>query len=274
MELHLLCWHLHRSSFTGKILNVWFEFNFKNIVPILHHNSDRWNIISLLQTQHSHRKEQELKRNRWRSKEIASTQADSSMINSLKVLYKKPHHPDDDYSFNPLGTDNGYTGFLSQPHNHSNANNTRNSNRVSNSATGQHQYPSQSGYSDVPMNNNQDGEIAFSSVWPQSAPLFPPPPNLSLGARMDEINDPIKPVTRKHCYAPPGKIGVAIDVINGQPVVHKVKKGSPLEGLLQPMDIVVAIDDVDTSCMSAADVTHLMVKRMNYRRKITFIRGQ
>ena len=68
------------------------------------------------------------------------------------------------------------------------------------------------------------------------------------------------------------KIGVAIDVIHGHPCVHMVKRGSPVEGLLQPNDKVLSIDDVDTSCMSAADVTHLMVKRMNYQRKITVIR--
>ena len=51
-----------------------------------------------------------------------------------------------------------------------------------------------------------------------------------------------------------------------------VKRGSPVEGLLQPNDKVLSIDDVVTSCMSAADVTHLMVKRMNYQRKITVIR--
>lgn len=76
----------------------------------------------------------------------------------------------------------------------------------------------------------------------------------------------------QHVYAPPGKVGVAIDVVDGYPVVHKVKRGSPLEGLLKPNDLVMAINDVDTTRMSAADVTHLMVKRMNYQRKITFVR--
>ena len=77
---------------------------------------------------------------------------------------------------------------------------------------------------------------------------------------------------QEHIYAPPGKVGVAIDVINGQPTVHKIRDGSPLEGALQHGDIIMAIDDVETSSMSAADVTHLMVKRMNYRRKISYIR--
>lgn len=67
-------------------------------------------------------------------------------------------------------------------------------------------------------------------------------------------------------------MGVAIDVVDGRPVVHRVKKGSPLEGLLQPNDRVLAIDDVDTTTMTAADVTSLMVKRMDYGRKITIAR--
>ena len=37
---------------------------------------------------------------------------------------------------------------------------------------------------------------------------------------------------RSECYAPPGKLGVAIDTVNGQPVVHRIKEGSPLKGIL------------------------------------------
>jgi hypothetical protein len=59
---------------------------------------------------------------------------------------------------------------------------------------------------------------------------------------------------------------VAIDVVNGNPTVHKIKRGLPLEGLLKPKDLVIVIDDVDTTSMSAVDVTHLIVKRMNYQR--------
>jgi C-terminal processing protease CtpA/Prc len=91
---------------------------------------------------------------------------------------------------------------------------------------------------------------------------------------MEKLNTPTKQYETEyqHVFAPPGKVGVAIDVVNGNPTVHKIKRGSPLEGLLKPKDLVIAIDDVDTTSMSAADVTHLMVKRMNYRRKITFVR--
>jgi hypothetical protein len=77
---------------------------------------------------------------------------------------------------------------------------------------------------------------------------------------------------RQHVFAPPGKIGVAIDVVNGQPIVHSVRRGSPLEKMLQPNDIIISIDDEDVSCMSAADVTSKLVRKMDRVRKITFVR--
>ena len=74
------------------------------------------------------------------------------------------------------------------------------------------------------------------------------------------------------CYAPPGKLGVAIDCVDGVAVVHKVKPGSPLEGILTHLDRIVAIDDTDTTKMSASEVTRLMVSNMDKSRKIYYIR--
>lgn len=78
---------------------------------------------------------------------------------------------------------------------------------------------------------------------------------------------------KRHCFAPPGKLGVAIE--NGPvgvgPVVHKIKKGSPLEGILKRGDRIVGIDDTDTRELSAADVTAWMVEKMECRRKITYM---
>lgn len=76
------------------------------------------------------------------------------------------------------------------------------------------------------------------------------------------------------CFAPPGKLAIAIDTVNGQPVVHRVREESPLAGVLRRLDIIVAVDEEDTSSMSAADVTTLMAKKMDKRRKITFMRGK
>ena len=76
------------------------------------------------------------------------------------------------------------------------------------------------------------------------------------------------------CFAPPGKLGVAIDTINGQPVVHRVRDFSPLAGVLRRLDIIIAVDDVKTTSMSAAEVTSLMAKKMGKTRKITYMRGE
>jgi len=79
---------------------------------------------------------------------------------------------------------------------------------------------------------------------------------------------------RAELWAPAGKLGVAIDVVDGRPIVWRIKAGSSLEGFLQKGDIIMAIDEIDTSNMSAADVTSVMVRRMRQRRKITYIRAE
>jgi len=183
---------------------------------------------------------------------------------------------DDDYSFSPLGmismNNDAYKPNNDVP-------------------------PPYSSYRDDPVvvpinNNNNEEQISFSSVWPtESSSSSPPPPSTLFPAKVSpeamaaSAPTPTKPkelsytqqlqsLPKQHVFAPPGKIGVAIDVFNGQPVVHKVRKNSPLEKMLRPNDVIVAIDDEDASCLSAADVTSLMVKRMDRVRKITFVRRE
>jgi len=74
------------------------------------------------------------------------------------------------------------------------------------------------------------------------------------------------------CFAPPGKLRIAFDMKGGVPVIHKVKLGSPLEGILSRHDKVVGIDEVNTRNMTAADITKVMVGRMEKTRKISYIR--
>lgn len=80
---------------------------------------------------------------------------------------------------------------------------------------------------------------------------------------------------QKHyeCWAPPGKLGVAIDTVDNKLVVHRVKEDSPLKGVIAERDLILAIDDIDTTHMSAADVTYLMVKKMKHERKITYMKA-
>lgn len=74
---------------------------------------------------------------------------------------------------------------------------------------------------------------------------------------------------RRVVNAPPGKLGIIIDTTVEGPVVHQINPGSALEGQLQPGDIIVAIDDVDTRAMSAAGITDLMIKTAKRYRSLT-----
>lgn len=75
----------------------------------------------------------------------------------------------------------------------------------------------------------------------------------------------------RECFAPPGRLGIVIDTTVEGPVIHKVNPGSPLEGIVWPGDIIVAIDDTDTRALSANEITTLMAKNMNQRRKLTIL---
>lgn len=193
-----------------------------------------WFLAFIISKHRNNRRVQRRKINRWRCDEITSSNTidAASSIKSLQILYSKPpkdDYYDDDYSFDPLGTNSGYN----------NDNGT------------------------LGWSNRYDGALISDENRSSTEEYLS-------SSRSNNANIALE--VHQHVYAPPGKVGVAIDVIDGNPVVHKIKRGSPLEGLIQPNDIVVAIDDVDTTWMSAADVTQLMVKRMKFERKITFVR--
>ena len=182
------------------------------------------------------------------TRELESFKTGSSSVNSLVGIRDNSNSvAADDYSFSPPGS----------------------SNQVYMSDKAVHPY----------TDYNQSEEIDFlsSSAWPETAPpsratLFPAPGATTTAKAALSYTEELNSLPKKHVFAPPGKIGVAIDVVNGQPVVHKIRKGSPLENMLRQNDIIVAIDDEDTSCLSAADVTSMMVKRMDRVRKITVVR--
>lgn len=72
----------------------------------------------------------------------------------------------------------------------------------------------------------------------------------------------------RECIAPPGKLGVVIDTTRDGPIVHIVKEGSPLENQVFPGDRIIAIDGVDTTSMSASNVTKVMARKIDQVRKI------
>jgi hypothetical protein len=118
------------------------------------------------------------------------------------------------------------------------------------------------GYPDSPPSIYDTAPARARSVFARN-------PDLSLD-KVAQNED--KNVGRAELWAPAGKLGVAIDVVDGHPIVWRIKAGSPLDGFLQKGDTIMAIDEIDTFHMSAADVTSVMVRRMRQRRKITYIR--
>ena len=77
------------------------------------------------------------------------------------------------------------------------------------------------------------------------------------------------------CFAPPGPLGVIIDTTSNGPMVHSIKPTSQLLGIIHSGDFVIALDDIDTSAMTAPLLTRLMAsKSQQPQRKITLLRRE
>ena len=73
-------------------------------------------------------------------------------------------------------------------------------------------------------------------------------------------------------FAPSGPIGIVVDTTKNGPAVHSLKSTSPMLGLINPGDLIVALDDEDTRGMTAATLTRLMAKKSRQKeRKITLL---
>lgn len=73
-------------------------------------------------------------------------------------------------------------------------------------------------------------------------------------------------------FAPAGPIGIIVDTTKNGPAVHSLKNTSPMIGLINPGDLIVALDDQDTRTMNAATLTRLMAQKATQKeRKITLI---
>ena len=69
-------------------------------------------------------------------------------------------------------------------------------------------------------------------------------------------------------YAPPGPLGIIIDTTPEGPMIHSLKPTSQLLGLVNPGDLMVGLDGVDTRNMTAATFTRLMVKQSQGDQKL------
>jgi hypothetical protein len=73
-------------------------------------------------------------------------------------------------------------------------------------------------------------------------------------------------------FAPSGAIGIVVDTTDKGCIVHSLKKTSPMQGMMNPGDLIVALDDFDVRKMTAATLTKLMAKKSQQpERKFTLI---
>ena len=70
------------------------------------------------------------------------------------------------------------------------------------------------------------------------------------------------------CKATPGALGIIIDSTVDGPMIYSVKPTSQLLGTLNPGDIVVGLDGIDTSQMAAPDLTLLMARKSQQPQRI------
>lgn len=74
---------------------------------------------------------------------------------------------------------------------------------------------------------------------------------------------------RRTVFAPAGKLGIIVDTSTEGPVVHGLKDDSPLVGKVVIGDLIVAVDDEDTSGWSAHYLTKLVARKSDSVRKLT-----
>jgi len=90
--------------------------------------------------------------------------------------------------------------------------------------------------------------------------------------RRISLNTLIKQKDSYDVFAPPGPIGIVVDTSKFGPSVHSLKSTSPMLGLINPGDLIVALDGEDTRTMTAASLTRLMAKKSRQKeRKITLV---
>ena len=113
-----------------------------------------------------------------------------------------------------------------------------------------------------------------------------PPSNFSRNDRMagnnddsngrhdDNNNKAIRYQTFQY-DCPPGPLGIIIETTTEGPMVHNVKPKSILNGTLLPGDLIIGLDDNDTSTMTAPQITRLMANKSQQRsRKLRILRAQ
>ena len=76
---------------------------------------------------------------------------------------------------------------------------------------------------------------------------------------------------RREVMAPPGKLGIVIETTDKGPLVYSVKPGSVMAGMLFDGDLIIALDDENTTKWSAHTITKMIEQKSRSYRKITVL---
>ena len=109
----------------------------------------------------------------------------------------------------------------------------------------------------------------------QQFSFVPQEPNIMNGIYPYDIdNSDLDCITFNH-ECPPGPLGIIIDTTTRGPMIHSLKPNSTLTGIIAPGDIIIGLDDKDTTAMTAPLVTSLIASKSQQRiRKLTILRYQ
>ena len=112
-------------------------------------------------------------------------------------------------------------------------------------------------------NQQKDSQPHHRAVEPQADPV-------------EERLTPSNPQSGLYdVFAPAGPIGIVVDTTKYGPAVHSLKRTSPMLGLINPGDLIIALDDEDTRGMTAATLTRLMARKSSQKdRKITLLTSE
>jgi len=85
---------------------------------------------------------------------------------------------------------------------------------------------------------------------------------------------PVRPQGHLRCHdviVAPGKLGIVVkSAVQGATIIQ-VKEGSPLQNVVFPGDVIIAIDGTDTRCMSGPEITVIMALKGAKARRLTVL---
>lgn len=104
-------------------------------------------------------------------------------------------------------------------------------------------------------------------VTPKSdADVDPPAPSVA-------ESSPSAPSKGRLVNVPSGRLGITIDTAKGSPIIYSVDSNSPVAGMLKPGDVILAIDDVDTTSMMATEIAELIAAKASHERRFIVEKG-